>query len=100
MLKPTTRDEMDRHLKTAFDKWLTRPIASITSADCGNRYEEIATKGLRKKPALGSSASSFSIIRSLGQALSRLLGEHRKRDYERSPLFRRQQEAVRPRVFD
>ncbi len=67
MLKPTTRDEMGRHLKTAFDKWLTRPIASITPADCRKRYEEIATKGLRKKPAPapGSAASSFKIIRTL-----------------------------------
>lgn len=67
MLKPTTRDEMDRHLKTAFDKWLTRPIASITPADCRKRYEEIATKGLRKKPAPapGSAASAFKILERL-----------------------------------
>jgi integrase len=67
MLKTNTRDEMDRHLKTAFDKWLTRPIASITPADCRKRYEEIATKGLRKKPAPapGSAASAFKILRTL-----------------------------------
>lgn len=67
MLKATTRDEMDRHLKTAFDKWLTRPIASITPADCRKRYEEIATKGLRKKPAPapGSAASAFKILKRL-----------------------------------
>lgn len=51
MLKDSTRDEMDRHITTAFAAWLARPIASITPADCRKRYEEIATKGLRKKPA-------------------------------------------------
>lgn len=45
MLKDNTRDEMERHIKTTFAKWQTRPIASITPAECRKRYEEIATKG-------------------------------------------------------
>lgn len=67
MLKENTRDEMDRHLTTAFAKWLPRAIASITPADCRKRYEEIATKGLRKTPAPapGSAASAFKILRTL-----------------------------------
>lgn len=67
MLKENTRDEMDRHMTTAFEAWLHRPIASITPADCRKRYEEIATKGMRKKaaPAPGSAASAFKILRTL-----------------------------------
>ena len=67
MLKENTRDEMDRHLTTAFAKWLPRAIASITPADCRKRYEEIATKGLCKTPAPapGSAASAFKILRTL-----------------------------------
>jgi integrase len=67
MLKATTRDEMDRHLTTAFPKWQHRAIASITPEDCRKRFEEIATKGLRKKPAPapGSAASAFVILRTL-----------------------------------
>ncbi|GGW30223.1 hypothetical protein GCM10011452_18570 [Gemmobacter lanyuensis] len=67
MLKENTRDEMDRHLTTAFAKWLPRAIASITPNDCRKRYEEIATKGLRKTPAPapGSAASAFKILRTL-----------------------------------
>ena len=67
MLKANTRDEMDRHLTTAFAKWLPRAIASITTSDCRKRYEEIATKGLREKPAPapGSAASAFKILRTL-----------------------------------
>lgn len=67
MLKESTRAEMERHLETAFAKWLTRPIASISQADCRKRYEEIATTGLRKRPAPapGSAASAFKILRTL-----------------------------------
>lgn len=67
MLKETTRVEMERHLKIAFAAWLSRPIASITPADCRKRYEEIAAKGLRKKaaPAPGSAASAFKILKRL-----------------------------------
>jgi integrase len=67
MLKENTRDEMERHLETAFTKWLTRPIASITPEECSKRYEEIATKGLRKMPAPapGSAASAFKILKRL-----------------------------------
>lgn len=67
MLKETTRNEMDRHLRTAFPKWQNRAIASITPDECRKRFEEIATKGLRKKPAPapGSAASAFVILRTL-----------------------------------
>lgn len=67
MLKESTRAEMERHLETAFAKWLSRPIASITQADCRKRYDEIATRGLRKTPAPapGSAASAFKILKRL-----------------------------------
>lgn len=67
MLKETTRVEMERHLKTAFSKWLSRPIASITPTECRKRYEEIAATGLRKRPAPspGGAASAFKILKRL-----------------------------------
>lgn len=67
MLKESTRDEMDRHVKTTFEKWQNRAIASITSAECRKRYEEVATRGLRKKaaPAPGSAASAFKVLKRL-----------------------------------
>ena len=79
MLKPNTRDEMERHLNTALGKWLTRPITSISPADCRKRYEEIATTGLRKKPAPapGSAASAFKILRTL---INFAIGEYQTQD--------------------
>ncbi len=43
------------------------PSPGITPADCRKRYEEIATKGLRKTPAPapGRAASAFKILRTL-----------------------------------
>ena len=66
MLKQSTRDEMDRHVKTAFAKWEHRPIASITAIEVRKRYEEIANVGLTgKRPAPGGAASAFVILRTL-----------------------------------
>lgn len=44
MLKDSTRDEMDRHIKTTFEARQSRPIASITPAECRRRFEEVASK--------------------------------------------------------
>lgn len=66
MLKENTRNEMDRHINTAFAKWLHRPIASITAVDVRKRYEELATGGVTgKRPAPGGAASSLIILRTL-----------------------------------
>ena len=66
MLNDNTRDEMDGHIKTTFAKWQTRPIASISAAECRKRYEEIASKGATGKgPAPGSASFGFKILRTL-----------------------------------
>ncbi|WP_054004922.1 tyrosine-type recombinase/integrase [Cypionkella psychrotolerans] len=78
MLKEATRLEMDRHIKTMFEKWENRAIASITPAECRKRYEEIATKGLRgKKAAPGSAAAGMVTLRTLCNFAS---SEFRKMD--------------------
>jgi integrase len=66
MLKQSTRDEMDRHVKTAFAKWEHRPIVSITTAEVRKRYEEIANVGLTgKRPVPGGAASALVVLRTL-----------------------------------
>lgn len=66
MLKDSSRDEMDRHIKTTFEKWQTRAIASITPSECRKRYEEIASKGVTgKRAAPGSAAFAFTVLRTL-----------------------------------
>lgn len=66
MLKDSSRDEMDRHIKTTFEKWQHRTIASLTPAECRKRYEEIATKGVTGKgPAPGSASFAFTVLRTL-----------------------------------
>ena len=66
MLKDSTRGEMDRHISTTFEKWQTRPIASITPAECRKRFAEIASKGLNgKRAAPGSASFAFTVLRTL-----------------------------------
>jgi len=66
MLKDSTRGEMDRHISTTFEKWQTRPIASITPAECRKRFAEIASKGLSgKRAAPGSASFAFTVLRTL-----------------------------------
>jgi integrase len=66
MLKDSSRDEMDRHIKTTFAKWQDRAIASITPAECRKRYEEVASKGVTgKRAAPGSAAFAFKVLRTL-----------------------------------
>jgi integrase len=78
MLKQNTRKEMDRHVDTAFAKWLHRPIASITAVDVRKRYEELATGGVTgKRPAPGGAASSLIILRTL---INWAMGEYQTKD--------------------
>lgn len=66
MLKASSRDEMDRHIRTTFEKWQHRPIASITPAECRKRHDEIAKKGVTGRgPAPGSAAFAFTVLRTL-----------------------------------
>lgn len=64
-LKASSRAEMDRHIDKVFTAWKDRPIASITEADVKKRYREMATKGLRGKPAPGQANISMTTLRTL-----------------------------------
>lgn len=64
-LKESSRAEMDRHIEKVFGAWKDRPIASITEADVKKRYREMATEGLRGKPAPGQANISMTTLRTL-----------------------------------
>lgn len=66
MLKESTKTEMNRHIDKVFETWKNKPIASITSADCRRRYEEMATNGLRGNgPAPTQAAIAMVTLRTL-----------------------------------
>jgi integrase len=78
MLKASTRELMNWHVDKVFEKWLTRPIASITTTEVRRRYEEVATKGLRgKKAAPGSASLAMVTLRTL---MNFARSEYRKLD--------------------
>lgn len=65
-LKERSKQEIHRHVDTTFEKWKSKPIASITENMCSKRYNEILTKGLRGNGGSASQAiQGFSILRAL-----------------------------------
>lgn len=62
MLRDTTIVEKDRHVEQVFAAWKDKPIASITEADIRKRYTELATKGLRGKPAPGQAQIAMTTL--------------------------------------
>lgn len=65
-LKPSSREAIQRHILTTFEKWKDKPIAGITDDDCRKRYRDILTKGLRGKgPAPGQANQAFSVLSAL-----------------------------------
>lgn len=66
MLKDSTKAEMRRHVEQVFASWKRRPIASITPAECRQRYEKLATEGLRGRgPAPVQAAIAMVTLRTL-----------------------------------
>ena len=66
MLKASTQSEMERHVDKVFEAWRSKPIASITPAECRKRYEELATKGLRGNgPAPTQASIAMVTLRTL-----------------------------------
>ncbi len=66
MLKDSTKAEMRRHVEQVFASWRQRPIASITPAECRQRYEKLANEGLRGKgPAPVQAAIAMVTLRTL-----------------------------------
>jgi integrase len=64
-LKESTRNEMDRHVKSVFGAWENKPIASITEADVRKRHREMSVSGLRGAPAPGQAQISLVTLRTL-----------------------------------
>ena len=63
--KSRTRQDMDRHIETAFAKWKNRAIASITADECHELFEKLAAKGLRGRPAPSAPKLYFTTLRSM-----------------------------------
>ena len=82
-LKERSKQEINRHIKTTFEKWKDKPIAAITNDMCKRRYKQILTKGLRGDgPAPGQANQAFSILRAL---INFAMRQHKKADG--SPLM-------------
>ncbi len=64
-LKESSKREINRHVDVIFKAWKDKPITSITEADCLKRYREMATKGMRGKPAPGQANISMTTLRAL-----------------------------------
>lgn len=82
-LKPRSKHEIERHVRTTFAAWKDKPIISITEEDCRKRYREMLTKGLLgKRPAPGQANQGFSVLKALINYAGR---QHRRADG--SPLI-------------
>jgi integrase len=64
-LKASSKAEIERHVAKVFTAWQDKPIAAITEGDVRKRYREMATKGLRGKPAPGQANISMTTLRAL-----------------------------------
>ena len=77
-LKASSRACIERHVRTTFEDWKDKPIASITEEDCRQRYRRMLTKGLRGAgPAPGQANQAFSILGALINYAGR---QHRRVD--------------------
>jgi len=96
-LKASSREAIERHVRTTFEAWSTKPIASITEDMCKKRYREMLTKGLRgKKGAPGQANQAFAV---LGALLGYAGRQYRRADgspiCDRSPVDSLKDDRVR-----
>ncbi len=71
-LKASSKDTIERHVRTTFAAWAGKPIISITEDMCKARYREMLTKGLRGKGgAPGQANQAFSVLGALINYASR-----------------------------
>lgn len=87
-LKDSTKAEMRRHVERVFAAWCSRPIASITPAECRQRYDKLAKEGLRGKgPAPVQAAIAMVTLRTL---INFAMSEYQRLDgapiIERNPV--------------
>jgi integrase len=82
-LKATSKHAIERHIRTTFLAWASKPIVSITEDMCKARYRELLTKGLRgKKGAPGQANQAFAVLGALINYAGR---QHKRADG--SPLI-------------
>lgn len=77
-LKESSKSEIERHVTTTFEAWLTKPIASITREAVTKRFNEIKNHGLRgDRPAPAQANQGFAVLRAL---FNYAIREYRKPD--------------------
>jgi len=86
-LKASSREAIERHIRTTFGSWKDKPIASITEEMCKKRYREMLTRGLRGDRKQGSPGQANQAFSVLGALLAYAGRQYRRADG--SPLCTR-----------
>ncbi|WP_269218937.1 tyrosine-type recombinase/integrase [Brevundimonas vesicularis] len=98
-LKASSREAIERHIRTTFEKWAGQPIASITEEMCKKRYREVLTKGLRGDRKQGSPGQANQAFSVLGALLAYAGRQYRRVDgaplCDRSPVDALKDDRVR-----
>ena len=77
-LKDSSKGEIERHVTTTFEAWLSKPLATITREAVTKRFNEIKNHGLRGKAGAPAQANqSFAVLRAL---FNYAIREYRKPD--------------------
>lgn len=79
-LKASSREAIERHVRTTFEKWASLPIACITEDMCKKRYRKILTKGLRGDREQGSPGQANQAFSVLGALLAYAGRQYRRTD--------------------
>lgn len=91
-LKATSKEAIERHVRTTFEAWKDKPVVNITEDMCRTRYREILTKGLRGNREGGSPGQANQAFSVLGALLNYAARQHKRADG--SPLILRNPVAV------
>lgn len=84
-LKATSKEAIERHVRTTFAAWKDKPVVSITEDMCKTRYREMLTKGLRGNREGGSPGQANQAFSVLGALLNYAARQHKRADG--SPLI-------------
>lgn len=79
-LKASSREAIERHVRTTFEAWKDKPIASVTEEMCKKRYREMLTKGLRGDREHGSPGQANQAFSVLGALLAYAGRQYRRTD--------------------
>jgi Site-specific recombinase XerD len=84
-LKATSKEAIERHVRTTFEAWKDKPVVNITEDMCRTRYREMLTKGLRGNREGGSPGQANQAFSVLGALLNYAARQHKRADG--SPLI-------------